>query len=196
MTTGGRPFHHGNLRAVLLDSAERSLRDEGVESLSLRQLAREAGVSHGAPRHHFPDRQALLNALAERGFERLTEAMRDAVAAAGGARADRWRAGATAWVRFAIDDAALVDLMFTAVKHSDAPVGLQHAAGEFFATVSALMDAQPRRQLLLVATLQGIATLVTSGRIPPEQTAGLISDAVELHLGVSPDGLEPSPHRV
>ncbi|WAP58220.1 helix-turn-helix domain-containing protein [Streptomyces sp. S465] len=60
-----RPFHHGNLRAVLLDQAELVLRERGIDALSLRELAREAGVSHGAPRSHFIDRNALLDALAE-----------------------------------------------------------------------------------------------------------------------------------
>lgn len=62
-----RPFHHGNLRAVLLDEAGAVVRESGVGGLSLRDLARRAGVSHGAPRSHFVDRQALLDALAERG---------------------------------------------------------------------------------------------------------------------------------
>ena len=66
-----RPYHHGNLRTALLEAAERTLRERGVQALSLRELAREVGVSHGAPRRHFPDRQALLDALARAGFERL-----------------------------------------------------------------------------------------------------------------------------
>ena len=68
-----RPFHHGNLRTVLLDQAESAIREGGIDALSLRELAREAGVSHGAPRSHFIDRGALLDALAERGFLRLSE---------------------------------------------------------------------------------------------------------------------------
>ncbi len=63
-----RPYHHGNLRTALLAQAEKTVRERGVQDLSLRELAREVGVSHGAPRRHFPDRQALLNALAESGF--------------------------------------------------------------------------------------------------------------------------------
>ena len=72
-----RPYHHGNLRQALLDAAERTVRERGVEALSLRELAREVGVSHGAPRRHFPDRQALLDAHDEAvvsavaAFERL-----------------------------------------------------------------------------------------------------------------------------
>src|ERR1700748_988092 len=66
-----RPYHHGNLRAALLAQAEQPVRDRGLQALSLRELAREAGVSHAAPRRHFPDRQALLDALAQDGFDRL-----------------------------------------------------------------------------------------------------------------------------
>jgi len=66
-----RPYHHGHLRDALLAEAERTLREQGVEQLSLRDLARQAGVSHAAPRRHFADRQALLDALAGAGFARL-----------------------------------------------------------------------------------------------------------------------------
>ncbi|MFG2550766.1 helix-turn-helix domain-containing protein [Streptomyces sp. NPDC048581] len=61
--TGGRPYHHGNLRAVLLESAERALRAKGADALSLRELDREAGVSPRAPVRHFRDKPDLLNAL-------------------------------------------------------------------------------------------------------------------------------------
>ena len=78
-----RPYHHGNLRTALLAQAEQTVRERGVEELSLRELAREVGVSHGAPRRHFPDRQALLDALAEAGFARLGTELRSAVDGAG-----------------------------------------------------------------------------------------------------------------
>src|SRR4051794_38935397 len=106
-----RPFHHGNLRAVLLERAEAMLRDRGVDALSLRELAREAGVSHGAPRSHFVDRQALLDALAVRGFERMTEGVEVAVRGDGSVE-DRFRRVASVYVDFAVVDAALMELMF------------------------------------------------------------------------------------
>ena len=87
-----RTYHHGNLRAALLDEAERSLSRRGASELSLRELARAVGVSHAAPRRHFPDKQALLDALAEDGFERLGRVLRDALAAAGPAFDARLRA--------------------------------------------------------------------------------------------------------
>ena len=71
------------------------------QELSLRELAREVGVSHGAPRRHFPDRQALLDALAEAGFERLGAELRGALEGAGEDFQARLQATATAYVRFA-----------------------------------------------------------------------------------------------
>ncbi len=78
-----RPYHHGRLRDTLLAEAERTLREQGVEQLSLRELARQAGVSHAAPRRHFADRQALLDALAGAGFARLADEVAAAVEDAG-----------------------------------------------------------------------------------------------------------------
>ena len=103
-----RPYHHGNLRAALLAQAEQTLREHGLDGLSLRELARQIGVSHGAPRRHFADRQALLDALAETGFARLGEQLRAAAESAGEDYEARLRATATGYVRFAIRDAALL----------------------------------------------------------------------------------------
>lgn len=68
-------YHHGNLRAALLRSAEEIIRESGLEGLTLRECARRAGVSHGAPAHHFGNITGLLTELAAEGFERLAEAM-------------------------------------------------------------------------------------------------------------------------
>ncbi|WP_017573684.1 TetR/AcrR family transcriptional regulator [Nocardiopsis halotolerans] len=107
-----RPYHHGDLRAALLASAERALAERGPAALSLRELAREAGVSHAAPGRHFRDKQALLDALALSGFERLTERLEEASAAGGDVRA-QVLALARVYVRFAVEHAALLDLMHT-----------------------------------------------------------------------------------
>lgn len=74
MSTSGS-YHHGDLRAALLRTAGKMLEKEGLASLSLRELARRAGVSHNAPYRHFPDRKSLLAALAGEGFERLGDAL-------------------------------------------------------------------------------------------------------------------------
>jgi AcrR family transcriptional regulator len=75
-TRKGDGYHHGDLRAALLKAAEEIIRESGVEGLTLRACARRAGVSHGAPAHHFGSVTGLLTEFAAEGFERLTEAMR------------------------------------------------------------------------------------------------------------------------
>jgi AcrR family transcriptional regulator len=182
-----RRYHHGNLRAALLEQAERTVRDRGVQELSLRELAREVGVSHGAPRRHFPDRQALLDALAESGFERLGAELRAAVDGAGDAFQAQLQATAAAYVRFATRDAELLELMF-AGKHRELSGALHEAADRAFAVILELIDqgqaegalepGEPERVgLVLFATIQGIAALVTSGMIHAGQMDELVADA-------------------
>jgi len=80
--TLARPYHHGNLRTTLLDAADAVLAERGVQGITLRDVARSAGVSHAAPYHHFASLEELLAAVAERGFRVLGEAMASAVAVA------------------------------------------------------------------------------------------------------------------
>ena len=185
-----RPYHHGRLRAELLAEAERTLREQGIEALSLRDLARQAGVSHAAPRRHFADRQALLDALAEAGFARIGDEVCTAIDGAGEDYEARLRAAAAAYVRFATQDAALVELMFAA-KSGGRSAELHDASARVFTAVGDLIaqgqragtlpPGDPERlRLLLIATLQGIAALVTSGRAPASQTDALVTNAVAL----------------
>jgi AcrR family transcriptional regulator len=181
-------YHHGNLRATLLAAAERSLRQHGADQLSLRELAREAGVSHAAPRRHFPDRQALLDALAEAGFARLDAELRAAIAAAGEEFGPRLHAMAAAYLRFATEDAALLELMFTG-KHREgadrlvaaaaAPFGLMHNLIAQGQAQGVLEPGDPQRVgIVLFATLQGIATLINRSLVAPELLDGIVQTAV------------------
>jgi AcrR family transcriptional regulator len=187
-----RPYHHGNLRTALLEQAERTVRDRGAQDLSLRELAREVGVSHGAPRRHFPDRQALLDALAEAGFARLGAELRQAVEGAGEDFEARLRATATAYVRFATQDAALLELMF-AGKHREEAGALEDAAERAFSVLLELIDQgqgegalerdEPERiGLVLFATVQGIAALITGGMVRAEQLDELVADSISHFL--------------
>jgi AcrR family transcriptional regulator len=183
-----RPYHHGNLRAELLAQAEQTLRERGLDGLSLRELARQIGVSHGAPRRHFADRQALLDALAESGFARLGAQLRAAAESAGEDYEPRLRATATAYVRFAIDDAALLELMF-ASKHGERTNVLHEASERAFSLILELIEegqatgalepgAPERIGVLLFATMQGVAALVTTGIVAPEDVDSLVADAI------------------
>ncbi len=183
-----RPYHHGNLRTALLVEAERTVRERGVQDLSLRELARAVGVSHGAPRRHFPDRQALLDALAEAGFARLGAELRNAVDGAGDDFQARLRATAAAYIRFATRDAALLELMF-AGKHGEQSRALKEAADRAFSVMlelieqgqadGALEPGEPKRVgLVLFATIQGIAALVAGGMVDVDQLDELVADAI------------------
>jgi AcrR family transcriptional regulator len=77
-STAKNSYHHGNLRQNLIDAAIALISEEGISDLSLRQVARRVGVSHNAPYRHFEDKEALLAAVAEQGFEALTVAMETA----------------------------------------------------------------------------------------------------------------------
>ncbi|GAA5122232.1 TetR/AcrR family transcriptional regulator [Pseudonocardia adelaidensis] len=74
------PYHHGDLRRALLDTALEAVGEQGPAALSLRDVARRAGVSHAAPTHHFRDKTALLTALAAEGWALLADSLRDAAA--------------------------------------------------------------------------------------------------------------------
>lgn len=198
-----RPYHHGNLRTALLERAEEVLRERGVQALSLRELARDVGVSHGAPRRHFPDRQALLDALAEDGFARLGAELRTAVDGAGDEFEARLLATARAYVRFATRDAALLELMYAA-KHGANAEALQEASARTFVVILELIEQgqaigafEPgppdRVGLVLFANVQGIAALVTAGLVEPEQLDELVSDALANFLRGARAGASASP---
>ena len=99
-------YHHGDLQAALILTAGKMLEKEGVEALKLREVARRAGVSHNAPYRHFPQREALLAALAAEGFEWLRAAQRKATEAGG------MRAMGEAYVHFALAHPQRFRLMF------------------------------------------------------------------------------------
>jgi AcrR family transcriptional regulator len=187
-----RPYHHGNLRAALLDAAERGLREHGVDQVALRDLARELGVSHGAPRRHFPNRQALLDALAETGFIRLDTTLATALARAGDDFPSRLRAAMTAMTRFSTENAALVELMYTRKHRPDAPriATAAEAPIEQLRDLivqgqaqGALQDGDPERiGIVLYATMQGIVSIINSQVVEPERLDEIVETAAEQFL--------------
>jgi AcrR family transcriptional regulator len=189
-------YHHGNLRVALLECAERKLETTGVGGLSLRELAREVGVSHGAPRQHFPDKQALLDALAVHGLERLgmrlDDALDDALGVRKGDFGARLVAFARAYVEFATRHPALLELMFARKDRADVPE-LREANDRAFEAPSKLIaDAQAegeidgadpdRVAMAVLATLQGLAALITSGMIGDRAVDTVITGTIETLL--------------
>jgi AcrR family transcriptional regulator len=192
-----RRYHHGDLRAALLAQAEATLRVAGVEGLSLRELAREVGVSHGAPRRHFDDKAALLEALVAEGFHRLGNALGAAAELDDRAFGLVLKSVAFAYVRFAADNPALVDLMSGGRYLADASDALVAARDASFAPVRRLVESgQASGELvhgevrrvgtLMFATLHGLATMANNKMIDPLDDQ-LIADAVDsLLTGLAP----------
>lgn len=105
-------YHHGNLREALIDSAELAIVDQAAEAMSLRALARNAGVSQTAPYRHFSDRNTLLAAVSERGYQRLISALHSAIDSIDDDAERQVREAARCYVQFAIDNPQLFKLMF------------------------------------------------------------------------------------
>jgi AcrR family transcriptional regulator len=98
-------YHHGNLRRALLDESLAVIGEEGVEALSLRDVAARVGVSHAAPYHHFADKSALIHAIAHEGMAKMHDAMEAAEAATDDDAERRLVAIGMAYVRFAVEHA-------------------------------------------------------------------------------------------
>lgn len=107
----GDRYHHGNLRAALLDSALEVLTERGTVGFSMREAARRAGVSQSAPKHHFGDARGLLGALATRAYQMLCDRL-EAVDLEGRDSAGRAVALSREYVEFARGNRALFDLMW------------------------------------------------------------------------------------
>lgn len=173
-----RPYHHGDLRAALLAGAERTLRERGKAALSLRELARATGVSHAAPGRHFRDKQALLDALALTGYERLARSLEAADDPALPLE-PRLAALARAYLGFAIDNAELLELMYTRKHEPGASDRMTAAVDRTVGSLERLIaDAQKRGEivegdpaqitLVAAAALHGTATLTANGTLTPE----------------------------
>jgi AcrR family transcriptional regulator len=116
-TPPSRAYHHGDLSRALIAAARRLLEAEGAAALSLRAVAREAGVSPAAPYHHFIDKNALLDAVASEGWTALSEAVASARSADG---EDALTTIGMAYVGFARDNPALYHLMYERIRGKEA----------------------------------------------------------------------------
>jgi AcrR family transcriptional regulator len=179
---GARPYHHGDLRRALVDAAGRVLAREGAQALSLRAVAREAGVSPAAPYHHFKDKSDLLNALAGEGFHALGDAM----------KADfesdpdhSLTSMGLAYVKFARANPALYRVMYDSSRNEDAmPADAHEKEGSGFHLVKEAMiraGADPADevglQLACIAswcTAHGVSEMASFAQFRPliEQLGG------------------------
>ncbi|NNH63269.1 TetR/AcrR family transcriptional regulator [Rhizobium laguerreae] len=126
--TSNRPYHHGDLRRALIETALDMLAEEKGWQFTLREVARRAGVSHAAPYKHFPDKAALLAELAMIGFDRLRESLSVAKPKAPKSPRDEVTSVAHAYVAFGTNNPALYRLMFSAGEEKVAGLHLNERA--------------------------------------------------------------------
>ena len=185
-----KPYHHGDLHAALLASAEAILERDGMAGLTLRAAAREAGVSHAAPAHHFGDRRGLLSDLAAVGFNRFADHL---AAARDGASERPLRAIGLAYVDFAQRWPSLFLLMFRAEGlDCDRPAlaEAQRRSGEVLANATrapapkadVTQETAHAGAIAAWAIVHGLAMLLLDGRLPPAAGTPAMVDAVLSYL--------------
>lgn len=172
-----KSYHHGDLRAAAIEAGLGLLERRSADDLGLREVARAVGVSATALYRHFPDKAALLRALAAAGLDRLAAAQRAAAEAAGGGAAGFGATG-RAYVRFALDNPALFRLIFSAMPSAGADP-FSRPAAEAPEAFRMLRDNAARvappgagpevAQLIALeawALVHGLAVLILDGQIP------------------------------
>lgn len=178
--TPERRYHHGDLRRAIIDTAMEVMREERNWQFTLRDIARRAGVSHAAPYKHFPDKGALLTALAMIGFDQLRTTLIQAKSGAGGEPRTELLSMTRAYVDFGVDNPALYRLMFGAEGGNPGDVHLSENAISVFDTVMEVLGrgqsagAFRRRAVRDHATacwslLHGMTMLSIDGLLLPEK---------------------------
>jgi len=163
-----RPYHHGDLRRALLDAAVEAIAADGPAAISLRDLARRAGVSHAAPAHHFGDKAGLLTAVAAEGYRLLAGELRDAYEAG-----DFLEAG-VAYMRFAVGHPAHFAVMFRPDLHRrddpDLTAAMDRTRSMLYAQAAdqegVAEGGAAEAGIAAWALVHGLATLWLSGNLP------------------------------
>lgn len=167
-------YTSGDGRSALLSAALDELQEHGASNLSLRAIARRAGVSHAAPKHHFHDRAGLLTAVATSGFRRLHHALAEAVGSAGDDPARQFTAGARAYVTFGLRNPQLFSLMFRAdeLDASSPELRLRKKAAYDVLRHGIAAGAAPRENvttenlsLIALSFMHGLVVLIRDGAL-------------------------------
>lgn len=191
-------YHHGDLRRALIGAALELVQQEGVAAMSLREVARRAGVTHAAPYRHFESREALLAAVAEEGFTELQSSLEGAASNAAHP-AEALQATGIAYVRFAVDHPAHFRVMFgpgaAPCDHPSLAAASEGAFGVLVETISRCIEARvvvrrPPAELALAAwsMVHGLASLLVDGMLGGAGDPEALARGVTAHLF---DGLAP-----
>lgn len=193
-----RPYHHGDLRQTVIDTAMGMLREEKGWQFTLREVARRAGVSHSAPYKHFPDKATLLSEMALLGFDRLREVLLGAKPQGAKSLRDEFFAVAQAYVHFGTSNPALYQLMFSGDFEKTADVHLSDRALAAFSVLIELLERGQaegtlrKRQVRGQATacwaqMHGMTMLTINGLLLPEKVG---RDPLDAALVALLEGLE------
>ena len=185
MSTSKSAYHHGDLRGALVAEGLRLIESRNADRLSLREVARAAGVSATAVYRHFPDKRALMAALAAEGLARLYKAQ---AAAAAAAPDNAFEATGRAYVRFALASPALFRLTFAWPDLPAEPSS--DAAGRLLHENALALTGGNAAEAKLVAirawsVAHGLAMLMLDGRLPPDEA---LIDATITARGLFPAG--------
>jgi AcrR family transcriptional regulator len=183
-------YHHGDLRAACLTAAMELLAEGDEGTVSLRAVARRAGVSPNAPYRHYPDKDALLAAMATQGFRDLRDALVRANAEA--AAEDRFVAMAQAYVGFGVRNPALFGLMFGHPcnrSHPQTAAAAAETKAVLAERVAAAVPAAQHESFMIGAwaLVHGLASLVMDGKLPGDDRQALdtmVRSTVDTMLGV------------
>jgi AcrR family transcriptional regulator len=182
----GSSYHHGALRDALLKAAERVLERDGLPGLTLRAVAREAGVSHAAPTHHFGDLTGLVSELAAIGFRQFNAAM--AAASAPGALP---MASAKAYVAYAQAHPGMYGLMFRSERLDYSRPSLHEAAETSFAGLAGSIGANRNEEIAKNAlTLDQAAAIARAWSLVHGFTMLLLDNRLSDILERSPKGTD------
>lgn len=171
-----KPYHHGDLRAALIEEGLRLIADRAIESFSLREVARNTGVSATSVYRHFPDKEALMTALAHEGLAQLGAAQR-AAAEQAGAGLEGFAATGRTYVRFALANPALFRLIFASPALAGAEPDFSDEANPMTflrrnaaAAGNAPLDdlATSLRVTRAWSLVHGLAMLMLDGQIPAD----------------------------
>jgi AcrR family transcriptional regulator len=185
------PYHHGALRDALLEAAERVLERDGLSGLTLRAVAREAGVSHAAPTHHFGDLTGLVSELAAIGFRQFNVAMAAAGAAAGSSPIEKAIARAKAYVGYAQAHPGMYGVMFRTERLDMSRPSLHEAAEAAFAGLAGSIGASRHEQISEQAlSLEQAAAIARAWSLVHGFTMLLLDDRLSDILCRLPDGTD------
>lgn len=171
-------YHHGHLRAACVEAGVRLVEDEGPDAVTIRGVARIAGVSHTAPLHHFRDRHELLDAVADRGFDLLVERL-DASLAPDATPTEALRAYGRAYVDHAVEHRGLFTLMFRPTGEIQGEASYRRLIDLCAAAQAAgeLPGDDPfRLALLLWSSVHGLAALYATSNLGSGHVTGQPTD--------------------